>query len=90
MLVYLLLRNGSLVHLGAALTEIHYLRKDWGGKNPTTFPLIGKMGGKSYSRSFSRGKKKACYVGAVSSYYFVASSDSVRNDIAGFMQSIND
>lgn len=29
-------------------------------------------------------------MGAVSSYYFVASSDSVRSDIACFMQSMND
>lgn len=56
-LLYFLLRNGSLAHLGTALTEILCLRKNWGGKKPTTFPIIGKMGGKSYSRSFSRGKK---------------------------------
>jgi len=50
-LLYLLPRNGSLVHLGAALTEISCLRKDWGKKKKRAFPITGERGGKSSSRS---------------------------------------
>lgn len=36
-LLYLLPRNGFLVHLGVALTEIRCLRKDWQGGKTNSF-----------------------------------------------------
>lgn len=63
-LLYFLLRNGSLFHLGAALMEILCLRKDRGGKKPTTFPIIGKMGGKKVIPGLSLEEKKSLLRGS--------------------------
>lgn len=76
--------------MGAALTEILCLRKDQGGKKNDNFSHNRKNGRKKVIPGLSLEEKKACYVGAVSSYYFVASSDSVRSDIACLMQAMND
>lgn len=72
------------------LTEASCLRKDWRKKN-AAFPVIGEKGGKCYSSSktnmpFFRGRK-SFHGEAVSSYYFIVSSDYMRSDSTCFIRS---